>query len=61
MRNVLIMACMLIAVVGLFVACTSEVADVAPTASTAPFYASYEEAVAAADGKPILIDFYTDW
>jgi hypothetical protein len=61
MRNILIMTCLLVAVIGLFVACTSEVAHVAPTASTAPYFASYEEALAAAEGKPILIEFYTDW
>ena len=60
MRNIFIVL-MLVATIALALACAQK--EVVAPLSTAPSYATIDEAMAAQDGRdlPIILDFYTDW
>ncbi len=60
MRNIIIVL-LLVATMALALACAQK--EVVAPLTTAPHYASVEEAMAAQDGRdlPIILDFYTDW
>jgi len=59
MRKVQILLILLM--VALLAVSCGQKKEAEPTLTTSPSFASFDEAKAAANGKPILIDFYTDW